>query len=81
MNLYTTNIQKDEYWFTKFIIWSKIIIKMYLIAQKSNIKIKLEIIRAENFVLSVESAVKGKKVLNGHYLLCSKWTRISVKQT
>lgn len=72
MNLYTTNIPKDEYWFTKFIVWSKIIIKMFLIAQKSNIKIKLEIIRAENFVLSVESAVKGKKVLNGHYLLLNE---------
>lgn len=50
----------------------KLLVRKFLIIQKSNIKIKLEIVgqKTSSFIHQ-KGAIKSRKFLNGSYLLCS----------
>lgn len=66
-------------WFTKLTSDIKLSVRI-LIALNSNIKIKVEILGTERFVLlSVEECYERQKSLGDYFLLCSNCIRVSVQ--
>lgn len=67
-----------DIWFTKLTSDIKLSVRI-LIASNSNIKIKVEILGTEKFVLlSVEECYERQKSLDDYFLLCFNCFRVSI---